>query len=57
VFLVQAGTVISGTMINYFILHSFENQIAYQENPVEIITPEDSNNAEHEEPENDTPLT
>ncbi len=36
--LVQAGTVILGTMINYFILHSFEQQVALQENPIEVIT-------------------
>ena len=57
VFLVQAGTVIAGTMINYFILHSFERQIAFQENPVEVIIPEDGKNSENEEPENDPPLT
>ena len=57
VFLAQAGTVISGTMINYFILHSFEQQVALQENPVEVITPEEMDTVENKEQNNDTPFT
>jgi hypothetical protein len=57
VFLAQAGTVISGTMINYFILHSFEQQVVLQENPVEVITPEEMDTMENKELKNDTPFT
>ncbi len=56
VFLVQAGTVILGTMINYFILHSFEQQVALQENPIEVITPPAMESNANKEQENDTPF-
>jgi hypothetical protein len=56
VFLVQAGTVILGTMINYFILHSFEQQVALQENPIEVITPPEMESNGNKEQENDTPF-
>ncbi|MEN6445127.1 MAG: hypothetical protein ABFC98_03675 [Candidatus Cloacimonas sp.] len=55
VFIIQAGSAILGTLINYFILHSFEHQLILAENPVEIVSPVNKINTQSTENNNDTP--
>ena len=53
VFLVQAAAAILGTLINHFLLHSFERQVVMEENPIEVIYRKNNGTEEN----NDTPLT
>jgi len=53
VFLVQAAAAILGTLINHFILHSFERQMVMEENPIEVIYQKNNGTEDN----NDTPLT
>lgn len=40
-FVIMAAAALTGTLINHFSLHTFEQELAFDDNPIRVITPAD----------------